>query len=235
MRQRKHSKHKPSINTHNTQHNDKTMKTPTLHYIYDPLCGWCYAAAPLISAARTLDGLTIQAHAGGMWTGANVKRFTPELRAMIVPGDQRIAQLSGQPIGEAYLNQLIFDDTARLDSEPVIRAILAAEQMAQRGLDMHRALQTAHWVQGRHISRDEVLLDVAATEIGLDALEFEKVYQVTQATAHINNTRELMSKLNVHGFPSLILEQNGEFQRIEHGHFYGHANGFKAQLAAVLV
>lgn len=60
------------------------MKKTTLHYIYDPLCGWCYAAAPLISAARTVDGLSIQAHAGGMWTGANVKRFTPELRAMVV-------------------------------------------------------------------------------------------------------------------------------------------------------
>ena len=25
----------------------------TLHYIYDPLCGWCYGAAPLVEAART--------------------------------------------------------------------------------------------------------------------------------------------------------------------------------------
>ena len=210
------------------------MKTATLHYIYDPLCGWCYAAAPLIKAARTIDGLTIEAHAGGMWTGANVKRFTPELRAMIVPGDQRISQLSGQPLGEAYLNGLIHDDTARLDSEPVIRAVLAAEQMANRGLDMHRALQTAHWMQGRHISRDEVLLEVAG-EIGLDSTEFENTYNATQATAHIRNTRELMAKLGVQGFPSMVLEQNGAFQRIEHGSFYGHEDEFKAQLAAALV
>lgn len=24
----------------------------TLHYIHDPLCGWCYGAAPLVKAAR---------------------------------------------------------------------------------------------------------------------------------------------------------------------------------------
>jgi putative protein-disulfide isomerase len=26
----------------------------TLHYIFDPLCGWCYGAAPLVAAARTV-------------------------------------------------------------------------------------------------------------------------------------------------------------------------------------
>jgi hypothetical protein len=28
------------------------MNQPTLHHIYDPLCGWCYAVAPLVRAAR---------------------------------------------------------------------------------------------------------------------------------------------------------------------------------------
>lgn len=209
------------------------MKIATLHYIYDPLCGWCYAAAPLIAAARTIDGLSVQAHAGGMWTGENVKRFTPELRVMLIPGDQRIHEMTGQPIGEAYLNQLIHDDTVRLDSEPPIRAILAAEQMAQRGLDMHSALQTAHWVDGRHISRDEVLVKVAG-EIGLDAVEFAAVYQTTQIAPHVKLTHELMAQFQIQGFPSLVLEQNGEFQRIEHGGFYGHADEFKAQLSAAL-
>ncbi|MEG1327174.1 MAG: DsbA family protein, partial [Janthinobacterium sp.] len=27
---------------------------PTLHYIFDPLCGWCYGAAPLVEAARAV-------------------------------------------------------------------------------------------------------------------------------------------------------------------------------------
>ena len=28
------------------------MSSATLHYIYDPLCGWCYGAKPLIQAAQ---------------------------------------------------------------------------------------------------------------------------------------------------------------------------------------
>ena len=33
------------------------MSTATLHYIYDPLCGWCYGSAPLVKAAREIGGL----------------------------------------------------------------------------------------------------------------------------------------------------------------------------------
>jgi len=38
-----------------------------LHYIYDPLCGWCYGAEPLVWAASKVDGLALQLHAGGLW------------------------------------------------------------------------------------------------------------------------------------------------------------------------
>ena len=27
------------------------MTTSILHYVYDPLCGWCYAAEPLVKAS----------------------------------------------------------------------------------------------------------------------------------------------------------------------------------------
>ena len=30
------------------------MNDTTLHYVYDPLCGWCYGAAPLLEAAADL-------------------------------------------------------------------------------------------------------------------------------------------------------------------------------------
>lgn len=26
------------------------MRASILHYVYDPLCGWCYAATPMVEA-----------------------------------------------------------------------------------------------------------------------------------------------------------------------------------------
>ena len=40
----------------------------TLHYFYEPLCGWCYGAAPLVQAAA--EQVQVQAHGGGLMAGA---------------------------------------------------------------------------------------------------------------------------------------------------------------------
>lgn len=49
------------------------MSVKTLHYIYDPLCGWCYGIAPFIQAAHK-QGVTIALHGGGMITGSQRRR-----------------------------------------------------------------------------------------------------------------------------------------------------------------
>ena len=87
------------------------MTGTTLHYIFDPLCGWCYGAAPLVKAAKTIPGLNIALHAGGMMTGNNRRQITDEWRNYVIPHDKRIAELTGQTFGEAYFNGLLRDTT----------------------------------------------------------------------------------------------------------------------------
>ncbi|WP_375381790.1 hypothetical protein [uncultured Sphingomonas sp.] len=41
------------------------MTLPILHYVYDPLCGWCYAAEPLVRAAVTAR-IPVVLHGGGL-------------------------------------------------------------------------------------------------------------------------------------------------------------------------
>ena len=125
-----------------------------LHYIYDPLCGWCYGAKPLVQAAQAV--LPVIAHGGGMMTGANRQKVSPQLRNYVMPHDRRIAEYSGQPFGEAYFEGLLRDHSAVFDSAPPIAAVLAAEQMAGRGLELLGRLQSAHYVEGRRIADESV-------------------------------------------------------------------------------
>lgn len=46
----------------------------TLHYIFDPLCGWCYGAAPLVEAARTVPGLAVASTAAACWPAPTAAR-----------------------------------------------------------------------------------------------------------------------------------------------------------------
>lgn len=38
---------------------DKPMDI-TLHYLFDPLCGWCYGAAPALSALAGEPGIAVE-------------------------------------------------------------------------------------------------------------------------------------------------------------------------------
>jgi len=199
----------------------------TLHYIYDPLCGWCYGAAPLVKAAREV--LAVQPHGGGMMTGANRQAVTPQLRAYVKQHDARIAQLSGQPFGPGYVDGLLHDTGVVLDSEPPTAAMLAAEALAGRGLDMLAQLQIAHYVDGRTIADRTTLIAVAA-ELGLDAAAFAEAldHQSGEAVqAHIQETRKLMAKVGARGFPSFVLETAGALQIIDIAGYLGQPQAFQ--------
>ncbi len=205
-----------------------------LHYLHDPLCGWCWAAAPLIQAAREL--LPVQAHGGGLFMGDGRRTMGAEWRAYVLPHDQRIAQLSGQPFGAAYQNGLLNDTTAWLDSEPPIAAVLAADRLAGRGLDLLASIQRAHYVDGRQVAQADVLRDLAQV-LGLDGEAFARELAACSGDTtrdHVADTRALMRRLGGRGFPTLALAQGERWQLIDVGPFLGHVDDWRRWLQAQL-
>ena len=194
-----------------------------LHYIYDPLCGWCYGAKPLVQAAQSV--LPVIAHGGGMMTGANRQTVSPQLRNYVMPHDRRIAEYSGQPFGEAYFEGLLRDHTAVFDSAPPIAAVLAAEQMAGRGLELLGRLQTAHYVEGRRIADEAVLLELA-TKTGLEPEAFQQAFNEADTERHIKDSRALLANIGGQGFPTFALEQDGQFTLVDIGPWLGKPQAF---------
>ena len=203
----------------------------TLHYIFDPMCGWCYGAAPLINAARQTD-LNIQLHAGGMWTGTNIKHVTPQLRQFVMTNDARIGQITGQTFGSAYFDDLLNDTSAILDSEPPIRAIIAAQNLGASGLDMLHHIQQAHFIHGQHVARFETLSSIAQ-DLGLALAAFRSAYDAVDLNTETRQTHALMSAYGAQGYPTMLLERNGQTQRIDHSPFYGNAAQFGVMLGGI--
>ena len=203
------------------------MNTTTLHYIYDPLCGWCYGAAPLVKAAREV--LHVQAHAGGMMAGTRRQAVTPQLRDFVKAHDAKIARLSGQHFGERYLDGLLRDTNAVFDSAPPSAAMLAAELIAGRGLDMLAQLQIAHYVEGRRIAERSVLIEVAVG-LGFEPAGFAEALdrQSGEAVqAHIDETRAFMTQVSAQGFPSFVLETREGLQGVDFAAYLGHPHDFQ--------
>lgn len=215
---------------------------PTLHYIFDPLCGWCYGAAPLVEAARRVPGLQLQWHAGGMLAGPQARHITADWRAHVLPHDQRIQQLTGQPFGEAYTDGLLNQVGTPLDSGPPITALLAAQAMAsaaQHPLDLLHRIQQAHYVQGRTISDADTLQQIAA-EAGLDPQAFAAEYIVhlgDRTLDHIQESREWLARVGGRGFPTWALEWQDDasaprqLQPVDASDFLGQPDAWQQGLA----
>ena len=202
-----------------------------LHCIYDPFCGWCYGAAPLLEAARGVADLEIRLHGGGMMAGGRRQAVTEALRGFVVQHDRRIAQLSGQPFGSAYTEGLLRDTGAVFDSAPPTTAILAAETFG-KGLDMLHRIQQAHFIEGQRIAERETLARLAE-EIGIDRAAYEKEFaRVNGALTeqHMDESRALLDRVGGAGFPTFALERDGKWMLLDHGGFLGRPAEWSAKL-----
>lgn len=202
--------------------------TAVLHYIYDPLCGWCYGAEPLWAAAAAVPGLTLRLHAGALWPQPT--KLPEGTRLYIRQADARIAQMSGQPFGEPYLSGLLQDPDLVLDSRPVIAAVLAAQSLDEaKALPMLRGIQHGHYEQGRRVVEEATLAQIAG-EIGLDPDAFVAAYRNVPVDEHIVASREFMNNVGAQGFPTFVLEIDGDWFAVPHGRFASAPAKFGAWL-----
>lgn len=210
-------------------------KQATLHYVYDPYCGWCYGLAPLVSVADGMPGLKVVPHSGGMLAGAQAQLMSPEWRDFVRPHEERITALSGQKFGEAYQQGTQFDYNVKLDSGPPTAAMLAAESLAGAGLKMLKRLQTAYYVEGKHISDPGELVRIAV-EIGLDAKAFTGAYEEASLglDEHFRSTQGFLEALDGRGYPTLAIEQDGKVSRLHLGRYFGKPEQFRKALADML-
>ncbi len=209
------------------------MKPTKLHYVYDPLCGWCYGAAPLLKAAAALPGLAVALHAGGLWLGPRRQPMGPALRAAVRPHDERIAALSGQLFGERYRDELLLDTRLTLDSEPPIRALLAVSALGGDALALLHRLQETHYRDGLWIGDIDRLV-LLAQEIGMDASTFRQAYAAAPLTAYLAESQQWVQRIGGHGYPTLALARQDQLLAIDVAAFLGQPAAFAHHLAGLL-
>ncbi|WP_369310094.1 DsbA family protein [Providencia rettgeri] len=197
------------------------MSNITLHYIYDPYCGWCYAAAPLIEVAAKHPNIHIEMHGGGMLAGRSRLHLDDDFRQHIIQSDKRIASMTGQVFSDDYLTML-HEPNLVMDSAIPQTAILAATKQG-KGFEMLKAIQKAHYISGRHINDTSVLMDLAQS-IGLDVAQYTTDYALceqNETAAHIQDSQKLLGQSGASGFPTLLIQQNAQWLRVPLQNYLG--------------
>lgn len=187
----------------------------TVHYIGDPMCSWCWGIAPAVKAVADFcaaSGGAFMMTMGGLRAGGG-DLWNAEFKAFLRQEWSKIAQTTGQPFGFTLLDAPAFN----YDTEPACRAVVTAQLLQARhnlpattALEFLAALQRKFYVDGQDPGETHFYEDIC-THLGLDAAEFREIF--ASATAKQQTQQHFMRsrQWGVRSFPTLLLEQHGQF------------------------
>jgi putative protein-disulfide isomerase len=208
----------------------------TLHYLFDPLCGWCYGTAPVVAAAQEAPGVRVELHPTGLFSGPGARPMDDAFAAFAWSNDQRIARLTGQRFTEAYRHQVLGDRQGLLDSGPATVALTAVRLTEPaRELEALKAIQLARYVSGSGVTSLAVLaklleglaLGAAAARIAHPDADLLAANQARTARA-----QALMREVGARGVPTLIVESGEKRRVLDHAAAFANAQAVVAQLEA---
>ncbi len=186
----------------------QTVIDATVTYLFDPLCGWCYGATPMLERLAA-SNTALELLPVGLFSGAGARPLDAGFAAHAWDNDQRIARLSGQRFTQAYLDNVLNVSGTLLDSGAATLGIVAAGlDQPDRRLTALKAIQHARYVDGRDIVTVDGVAAVL-TDVGMtDAAELLKVPTNALMAAHrdlLGRGRALFQRLNANGVPALAV------------------------------
>ncbi len=193
---------------------------PTLIYIADPMCSWCYGFGPeLLTLLQGLPETPLELVVGGL-RAYNKEVISDELKTTLLSHWKHVEEASGLPFS--------YDALARegfiYNTEPACRAVVAARILAPEAvLHAFYAIQHAFYAEGLDVTQGEVLAQVvsdALTNAGfpIDAAAFHATWTEEATMTATANDFHRTREWSVSGFPTLVLERNGSLDLVTSGY-----------------
>ena len=187
-------------------------------YLFDPLCGWCYGASPVVQQLGQQASIQLELAPSGLFAGGG-RTMDAAFEDFAWSNDQRIAKLTGQRFTEDYRRQVLGHLGSRFDSATATLALTAVSlSEPQRELEALRALQEARYVQG---------LGLAAAADRLDACDAELL---AANAARIQKARGLMQTFGAQGVPALVVSDDKGSRLLSGNALYGNFDNLLRQI-----
>jgi putative protein-disulfide isomerase len=201
-----------------TDENVQVLVPGTVIAIVDPLCGWCWGAAPALTRLAESGAVPLELLASGLFIGG--RPMTPDFAAYAWKNDCRIRDLTGQTFSDAYREKVLGDLNSTFDSGPATLAFATVQSRApDQALRALHALQAARWVDGRDIT-DEAVCAAVLREIGIGEDDVSAFLNEDEAVIDALNqradlARRLMEHVGARGVPTLLRVTESGVEMIE--------------------
>ena len=198
-----------------------------LTYLFDPLCGWCYGAAPALRALIEA-GHAVTLAPSGLFAAPG-RTMDPGFAAYAWGADQRIAVMTGQEFSERYRADVLGRPGAPFDSTPATLALTAVWQAdPAREAAALAAIQRARYVDGQDIC-DASVLATLLRGLGLpDAADRAAAPDASlraAAAGRMRAAQALMARHGLNGVPALLI---GTQRPLPNGLLFGAWSALRA-------
>lgn len=214
-------------------------------YIFDPLCGWCYASSQALATLTERWPGQLQMLPSGLFCGAGALSMSAGWAAHAWSNDQRIEAATGEVFSTAYRDKVLADTAAAFDSTAISRALTAVQQIdSSLEPQLLRHLQLARYVQGENTSSAQVVARLTAQALAeaghvLDNEELTRQLttseELTQLTdARIQTTQALMNRFGLKGVPQLLVRTDEGSHLLSSKALYQGPDALLEELRALL-
>jgi putative protein-disulfide isomerase len=182
------------------------MQLPSLLYIYDPLCGWCYGFSPVLKKLyeSLQDKLHFEVYSGGMMLGDRAGSIN-DVAPYIKTAYKTVEQRTGVVFGEPFLKDMLEPGTAMLNSEkPCIALTVFKSYLPDRAVEFAHILQDALYQDGKDLTQDTIYPELVVP-LGIDPLEFVEKLNSTDFRRKTYEEFKIVSEIGVTGFPTVLL------------------------------
>ena len=203
-------------------------------YLFDPLCGWCYGASPVIQQLVQQANIQLELAPTGMFSGGG-RTMDAAFADYAWSNDLRIAKLTGQRFTEAYRANVLGKLGSRIDSTTATLALCAvALTEPARELEALKVLQEARYVQGLDTADVEVVAQLLRG-LGLAAAA-ERLLSPDAAlhdahTTRVQAAQRLMRQHRAQGVPALVMHGVTGDRLLQGNALYGSVENLRASLA----
>lgn len=185
---------------------------PTVHYIGDPMCSWCWGIEPVVgelAAFCAAEGIGFVLTVGGLRAGGG-DPWNADFIEFLRAEWRRIGEVTGQPFGFTLLDAPYFD----YDTEPACRAVVCAQILGADSADpsarrFFSAVQRRFYVEGRDPKETSFYADLCE-EAGLDFGAFRSLFLSAEARQATQAAFLRCRQWGVRAFPTLAVERRGE-------------------------
>lgn len=208
----------------------------TLTYLFDPLCGWCYGASPVVQQLAQQPNIQLQLAPTGLFSGTGGRVMDAGFADYAWSNDLRIQKLTGQRFTEVYRTQVLGQPGIRFDSGAATLALTAVSLTEpQRELATLKLLQEARYVDGQNTSELASVIHILR-EHGLasaaELLQNGDEHLTTTNGTRVQQAQQHMRSHGAQGVPALVLSQGGKQRLLRGDLLFGHIDNLLSTIAA---